>query len=91
MSSWWMPQSFLILPSSQSINHENEKQTTIKKTRITKPRATSSGKKVVGSTKKVKEVVSAPLRSPASTQEEDMRAKEEFRNLCLEKAFARRN
>lgn len=69
------------------------RQTTIKKSRITKPRATSSissGKKAVGSTKKVTEVVFAPLRPPASTQEEDLRAKEEFRSLCLEKAITRR-
>ena len=76
--------------SRKKKSKDDEKQTTIRKTRITKPRATSSGKKVGGSTKKVKEVVSAPLRPPASTQEEDMRAKEEFRNLCLEKAIARR-
>lgn len=72
---------------------ESGRQTTIKKTRITKPRATSSissGKKAVGSTKKVTEVGSTPLRPPASTQEEDLRAKEEFRSLCLEKAITRR-
>lgn len=72
---------------------ESGRQTTIKKTRITKPRATSSissGKKAFGSTKKVTEVVSAPLRPPVSTQEEDLRAKEEFRSLCLEKAITRR-
>lgn len=72
---------------------ESGKQTTIKKTRIIKPRTTSSissSKKAVSSTKKVMEVVSAPLRPPASTQEEDLRAKEEFRSLCLEKAITRR-
>ena len=69
---------------------EGEAQTTIKKTKITKPGAIKSGKKVAGSMKKAKEVVSAPMRHPASTQEEDLRAKEEFRNLCLEKAITRR-
>ena len=69
---------------------ENEAQTTIKKTKITKPGPTKSRKKAAGSTKKVKEVVPAPLRHPASTQEEDLRAKEEFRGLCLEKAITRR-
>ena len=69
---------------------ESEAQTTIKKAKITKPGAVSSRKKAVGSTKKAKETVSAPLRPPASTQEEDLRAKEEFRDLCLEKAVTRR-
>ena len=69
---------------------EKEAQTTIKKTKIIKPGAMNSGKKVVASTKKAKEVVSAVLRYPASTQEEDLRAKEEFRDLCLEKAITRR-
>ena len=69
---------------------ENEAQTTINKTKITKPGAMKSSKKAAGSTKKVKEVVPAPLRHPASTQEEDLRAKEEFRDLCLEKAITRR-
>ena len=69
---------------------EGEAQTTIKKTKITKPGAIKSGKKVAGSMKKAKEVVSAPIRHPASTQEEDLRAREEFRNLCLEKAITRR-
>ena len=69
---------------------ESEVQTTIKKTRITKPGTMKSCKKAVGSTKKAKEVVSAPMRPPASTQEEDLRAKEEFRDLCQEKAIPRR-
>ena len=68
----------------------SEAQTTIKKPKITKPGAIKSGKKAAGSVKKVKEVVPAPLRHPASTQEEDLRAREEFRNLCLEKAITRR-
>lgn len=69
---------------------ESEAQTTIKKTKIIKPGAMKSGQKAVGSTKKSKEVISGPLRPPASTQEEDLRAKEEFRDLCLEKAITRR-
>lgn len=69
---------------------ESEVQTTIKKTKVTKPGAIKSAKKAVGSTKKAKEVVSAPLGPPASTQEEDLRAKEEFRDLCQEKAIPRR-
>ncbi|KAL9136587.1 MAG: hypothetical protein Q9175_002206 [Cornicularia normoerica] len=69
---------------------ESESQTTIRKTKVTKPGAGNSDKKAVGSTKKAKEVVSAPLRPPASTQEEDLRAKEEFRGLCLERAISRR-
>ena len=67
-----------------------EAQTTIKKTKIIKPGAMNSSKKGVASTKKAKEVVSTALRQPASTQEEDLRAKEEFRELCLEKAITRR-
>ncbi len=67
----------------------SEAQTTIKKTKITKPGAIRSGKKAITSTKKAKEAISAPLR-PASTQEEDLRAKEEFRDLCQEKAIPRR-
>ena len=67
---------------------DGEAQTTIKKTKIIKPGAIKSGKKVTGS--KAKEVVSAPMRHPASTQEEDLRAREEFRDLCLEKAITRR-
>ena len=69
---------------------EVEAQTTIKKTKITKPGAIKSGKKAAGSTTHVKEVVSAATSHPASTQEEDLRAREEFRNLCLEKAITRR-
>ena len=69
---------------------EGEAQTTIKKTKITKPGAINSGKKAAGAKKKTKEVVSAPTRHPASTQEEDLRAREEFRSLCLEKAITRR-
>ncbi|KAF6226217.1 hypothetical protein HO133_009083 [Letharia lupina] len=69
---------------------ESEAQTTIKKTKITKPGAGNAGKKAAGPTKKAKEVVPAPPRPPASTQEEDLRAKEEFRDLCLEKAITRR-
>ena len=67
----------------------SEAQTTIKKAKITKPGAIKSGKKAITSTKKAKEAISAPLR-PASTQEEDLRAKEEFRDLCQEKAIPRR-
>lgn len=69
---------------------ESEAQTTIKKAKITKPGAVSSRNKAVGSTKKAKETVPALLGPPASTQEEDLRAKEEFRDLCLEKAITRR-
>ena len=69
---------------------ESEAQTTIKKTKIVKPGAVNSSKKAVGSTKMAKKVDSAPPRPPASTQEEDLRAKEEFRDLCLEKAITRR-
>ena len=69
---------------------EGEAQTTIKKTKITKPGAIKPSKKAAGSSKKRKEVVSAPMRHPASTQEEDLRAREEFQNLCLEKAITRR-
>lgn len=69
---------------------ESEAQTTIKKTKVIKPGAMKSGKKDVGSTKKAKETISGPSRPPASTQEEDLRAKEEFRDLCLEKAITRR-
>lgn len=68
----------------------SEAQTTIKKTKITKPGAMNTGKKTVGSRKKVTEVVAAPLGHPASTQEEDLRAIEEFRDLCLEKAITRK-
>ena len=69
---------------------ESEAQTTIKKSKITKPGAIKSDKKAASSMKKAKEVVSAPTIHPASTQEEDLRAREEFRNLCLEKAISRR-
>ncbi|CAF9943032.1 MAG: 5'-flap endonuclease [Alectoria fallacina] len=69
---------------------ESEAQTTIKKTKIIKPGAVKSGKIAVGSTKKGKAAVSVLLRPPASTQEEDLRAREEFRDLCLEKAITRR-
>lgn len=68
----------------------NEAQTTIKKTKIIKPGAMNSGKKVVTSTKRAKDVISTAVRPPASTQEEDVRAKEEFKELCLEKAITRR-
>lgn len=69
---------------------ESEAQTTIKKAKITKPGAVKPSKKAVGSTKKAKETLPAPLIPPASTEEEDLRAKEEFRDLCLEKAIRRR-
>lgn len=69
---------------------EGEVQTRIKKTKITKPGAMKSGKKAASSTKKSKQSVPEPLKPPASTQEEDLRAKEEFRDLCLERAITRR-
>ena len=70
--------------------NESEAQTTIKKTRITKPGTVRPGKHAAGSTKKAKEVASMPAKLPISTQEEDRRAKEEFRGLCIEKAITRR-
>ena len=83
-----------VLPPKKSRKKKNkdgsEAQTTIKKTKIVKPGAMNSGKKLVTSTKKAKAAVSTALRPPASTQEEDLRAKEEFRDLCLQKAITRR-
>ena len=69
---------------------KSEAQTTITKTTITKPGAVKSAKKTVGPTKQITRVASVPLNDPASTQGEDLRAREEFRNLCLEKAITRR-
>ena len=70
--------------------NESELQMTIKKAKVTKPGSVISRKKAVGPGKKAKEVVSAPFQPPASTQEEDLAAKKEFRDLCLEKAITRR-
>ena len=67
-----------------------EAQTVIKKTKITKVGAMRASKKAFGPTKKAKEVLSEPSNLPASTQEEDLNAKEEFRELCLEKAITRK-
>ena len=69
---------------------ESELQMTIKKAKVTKPSSVISRKKAACSIKKAKEVVSAPWQPPASTQEEDLVAKKEFRDLCLEKAITRR-
>ena len=70
--------------------NESELQMTIKKAKVTKPGSVRSRKKAVGPVKKAKEVVSAPFQPLASTQEEDLAAKKEFRDLCLEKAITRR-
>ena len=70
--------------------NESELQMTIKKAKVTKPGSVISRKKAVGPVKKAKEVVSAHFQPPASTQEEDLAAKKEFRDLCLEKAITRR-
>ena len=83
-----------ILPPKKSrkkkSKNESESQTTIKKAKVTKPGSVVPRKKAVGPVKKAKEVVSAPFQPPASTQEEDLAAKKEFRDLCLEKAITRR-
>ncbi|CAF9929724.1 5'-flap endonuclease [Imshaugia aleurites] len=86
-------QSDLLAPKKsrkKKSKDEIEVQTTIKKTKITKPGAVNSCKKAAGSTKKANKVISAQLRAPASTQEEDLRAKQGFQELCLEKAITRR-
>ena len=70
--------------------NESELQMTIKKAKVTKPGSVRSRKKAVGQVKKAKEVAPAPFQPPASTQEEDLAAKKEFRDLCLEKAITRR-
>lgn len=70
--------------------NDSESQTTIKKAKVTKPGSVISRKKAVCSVKKAKEVVSAHFQPPVSTQEEDLAAKKEFRDLCLEKAITRR-
>ena len=69
---------------------EGETQTKIKKTKITKPgatRSTDKSKKAAATTKKLKEPVAALAELPVGTQAEDAQAREEFRELCLEKAI----
>ena len=70
--------------------NESESQTTIKKAKVTKPGSVIRRKKAACPVKKSKEVVSAFFQPPVSTQEEDLAAKKEFRDLCLEKAITRR-
>ena len=69
---------------------EGETQTKIKKTKITKPgaaRSTDKPKKAASTTKKPKEPIATLAELPVGTQAEDAQAREEFRELCLEKAI----
>ncbi len=71
----------------------DEAQTKIKKSKITKP-GTSTGvdkpKKTSTLKRKPSEAISAASELLMGTQAEDARAREEFRDLCLEKAIPSR-
>ena len=70
-----------------------ETQRKIKKAKITKPGATKgvekskTGERIVRKTEEADSAASEPL---TGTQVEDARARDEFRDLCLEKAIPRR-
>ncbi len=71
----------------------DEAQTKIKKTKITKPGAPKGvvkPKKTSTLTRKPSEAISAASEPLMGTQAEDAQAREEFRDLCLEKAIPRR-
>lgn len=71
----------------------NEVQTKIKKNKITKPGASKRVDKSKNSstlTRKPSEAKSAASEPLTGTQAEDAQAREEFRDLCLEKAIPRR-
>ena len=71
----------------------NEAQTKIKKSKITKPgtsKVVDRPKKTSPLTRKPSEVISAASEPLMGTQAEDARAREEFRDLCLEKAIPSR-
>lgn len=65
---------------------ENEGQTKIKKAKIVKP----GSSKVVEKSKKSKLTTAETLDTLLGTQEEDAKAREEFRDLCLEQAIPMR-
>ena len=68
-------------------------QTKIKKSKITKPGAPKGvvkPEKTSTLTRKPSEAISAPSEPLLGTQAEDAQAREEFRDLCLEKAIPRR-
>ena len=72
----------------------DEVQTKIKKSKITKPGASKrvdKSKKTSTLTRKHSEVKSAASEPLTGTQAEDAQAREEFRDLCLEKAIPRKN
>lgn len=69
---------------------EGEIQTKIKQAKVTKPRASGSidkTKKPATTTKKPKDNNAGNSKAPTSTQDSDVQAREEFRDLCLEKAI----
>ena len=71
----------------------DEAQTKIKKSKITKPGAPKGvvkPKKTSTLTTKPSEAISAASEPLMGTQAEDAQAREEFRDLCLEKAIPRR-
>jgi len=74
---------------------EGDGQTKIKKAKIIKPgagRSNDKPKKSSTTTKKAKENVATNSMVPISTQDSDVQARGEFRELCLEKAIPiRRN
>lgn len=67
-----------------------EGQTKIRKTKITKPGTSKSADKpmkAAGTAKTAKPTVNETFNTLLPSQEEDARAREEFRDLCLEKAI----
>ncbi|KAK4696309.1 hypothetical protein P7C71_g1588, partial [Lecanoromycetidae sp. Uapishka_2] len=79
--------------SKKKKKDEDDGQTKIKQARVTKPRASGSSeksKKTTTDTRKAKETVTSASMVPISTQDSDVQAREEFRELCSEKAIPMR-
>lgn len=77
-------------PRKKKAKSEEEGQTTIKKAKIMKPGTSKVGdkpKKAAVTTKKPKAIPAETFNTLLGTQEEDAKAREEFRDLCLEKAI----
>lgn len=77
-------------PRKKKNKEEGDGQTKIKQAKVTKPGAAKSigkPKKPATTTKKAKESVVNTSKVPVSTQDSDLQAREEFRELCLEKAI----
>ena len=77
-------------PRKKKSKEAGEGQAKIKKTRITKPGAPKSGNKIqrtASAAKQIRTEKHETFNTLLPSQEEDARAKEEFRDLCLDKSI----